>query len=537
MNEQTPRAERLHIAFYGRRNSGKSSLINALTGQQSAVVSATPGTTTDPVLKTMEIHGLGPCVLIDTPGFDDEGDLGALRVQQSRKMLDKTDLAVLLLSGAVPQNDEIEWFRLLEARHIPIVVVRSKADLFTGMSDAEAEALFGQRPLRVSASDRTGLDALREALIRNLPEDYNQPEITGSLASTGDVVMLVMPQDIQAPKGRLILPQVQTIRELLDKKCRVVCCTTDQIEGTLSSLAAPPKLIITDSQVFSTVYAQKPAASLLTSFSVLFARYKGDIDYFVESAAAIGQLREDSRVLIAEACTHAPVGEDIGRVKIPAMLRKRIGPALRVDVVAGTDFPADLTPYDLVIHCGACMFNRRHVLSRVAQARAQHVPMTNYGVRSLTCKGFSTRSNINPKNTYPKEWAVRQLDGPLFIKNRNYSGKYYFASDGKYFIYCTRWNMAEVSFLKFRRPRNSSSEPKPCRSDQRSMYSFISAMTSNPFWWIAVQTCTASAPHKSALTAASPSCTPVETERSNCGNTAEQIATIRRTLRNSVGSL
>ena len=238
MNEQTPRAERLHIAFYGRRNSGKSSLINALTGQQSAVVSATPGTTTDPVLKTMEIHGLGPCVLIDTPGFDDEGDLGALRVQQSRKMLDKTDLAVLLLTGAVPQNDEIEWFRLLEARHIPIVVVRSKADLFTGMSDAEAEALFGQRPLRVSASDRTGLDALREALIRNLPEDYNQPEITGSLASTGDVVMLVMPQDIQAPKGRLILPQVQTIRELLDKKCRVVCCTTDRRHALVAGRTA-----------------------------------------------------------------------------------------------------------------------------------------------------------------------------------------------------------------------------------------------------------------------------------------------------------
>ena len=268
----------------GQNNSGKSSLINALTGQQSAVVSATPGTTTDPVLKTMEIHGLGPCVLIDTPGFDDEGDLGILRVQQSRKMLEKTDLAVLLLSEAMPQHDEIEWFRLLEERHIPTVVVRSKADLVAGMPDAEAEALFGQRPLRVSASNSTGLDTLREALIRNLPEDYNQPEITGSLASAGDVVMLVMPQDIQAPKGRLILPQVQTIRELLDKKCRVVCCTTDQIEGTLSSLAAPPKLIITDSQVFSTVYALKPAASLLTSFSVLFARYKGDIDYFVESA-------------------------------------------------------------------------------------------------------------------------------------------------------------------------------------------------------------------------------------------------------------
>lgn len=417
MNEQTPRAERLHIVFYGRRNSGKSSLINALTGQQSAVVSATPGTTTDPVLKTMEIHGLGPCVLIDTPGFDDEGDLGALRVQQSRKMLDKTDLAVLLLSEAVPQNDEIEWFRLLEARHIPIVVVRSKADLVAGMPDAEAEALFGQRPLRVSASDRTGLDALREALIRNLPEDYNQPEITGSLASTGDVVMLVMPQDIQAPKGRLILPQVQTIRELLDKKCRVVCCTTDQIEGTLSSLAAPPKLIITDSQVFSTVYAQKPAASLLTSFSVLFARYKGDIDYFVESAAAIGQLREDSRVLIAEACTHAPVGEDIGRVKIPAMLRKRIGPALRVDVVARHRL--SLGPHAL--RSGDPL---RRLYVQPAPRIEPHRPgphparpddQLRRGDR-LPARD-SRQDRILTPNTYLKERAAQQLDGPLFIKN------------------------------------------------------------------------------------------------------------------------
>lgn len=388
MNEQTPRAERLHIAFYGRCNSGKSSLINALTGQQSAVVSATPGTTTDPVLKTMEIHGLGPCVLIDTPGFDDEGDLGILRVQQSRKMLgeDRPGRPSPLRSRAAERRN----------RMVPTLGRKAYSDgsgtqqgrlgcryaRCGGRSTPSGNAAPGQR------LEQHGLDALREALIRNLPEDYNQPEITGSLASAGDVVMLVMPQDIQAPKGRLILPQVQTIRELLDKKCRVVCCTTDQIEGTLSSLAAPPKLIITDSQVFSTVYAQKPAASLLTSFSVLFARYKGDIDYFVESAAAIGQLREDSRVLIAEACTHAPVGEDIGRVKIPAMLRKRIGPALRVNVVAGTDFPADLTPYDLVIHCGACMFNRRHVLSRVAQARAQRVPMTNYGVAIAYLQGI-----------------------------------------------------------------------------------------------------------------------------------------------------
>lgn len=389
MNTPTPRAERLHIAFFGRRNSGKSSLINALTGQQSAIVSDTPGTTTDPVLKAMEIHGLGATVLIDTPGFDDEGELGAKRVAETRKILDKTDLAVLLIASETPCPDEIDWFRQLQQRNIPTVVVRSKADRADNDEcETNWEHLFGQRPLRVSATNKTGLSDLREALIRNLPEDYNQPEITGELASAGDVVMLVMPQDIQAPKGRLILPQVQTIRELLDKKCRVVCCTTDQIEETLASLAAAPKLIITDSQVFSTVYALKPAESLLTSFSVLFARYKGDIDYFVESAAAIGQLTENSRVLIAEACTHAPLTEDIGREKIPAMLRKRIGKNLQVEIVSGTDFPSDLTPYDLVIHCGACMFNRRHVLSRVAQARTQHVPMTNYGVSIAYLQGI-----------------------------------------------------------------------------------------------------------------------------------------------------
>ena len=389
MNTPTPRAERLHIAFFGRRNSGKSSLINALTGQQSAIVSDTPGTTTDPVLKAMEIHGLGATVLIDTPGFDDEGELGAKRVAETRKILDKTDLAVLLIASETPCPDEIDWFRQLQQRNIPTVVVRSKADRADNDEcETNWEHLFGQRPLRVSATNKTGLSDLREALIRNLPEDYNQPEITGELASAGDVVMLVMPQDIQAPKGRLILPQVQTIRELLDKRCRVVCCTTDQIEGTLASLAAAPKLIITDSQVFSTVYALKPAESLLTSFSVLFARYKGDIDYFVESAAAIGQLTENSRVLIAEACTHAPLTEDIGREKIPAMLRKRIGKNLQVEIVSGTDFPSDLTPYDLVIHCGACMFNRRHVLSRVAQARTQHVPMTNYGVSIAYLQGI-----------------------------------------------------------------------------------------------------------------------------------------------------
>ncbi|MDE5730877.1 MAG: [FeFe] hydrogenase H-cluster maturation GTPase HydF [Alistipes sp.] len=388
MNASAPRAERLHIAIYGRRNSGKSSLVNALTGQCNAIVSDTPGTTTDPVLKAMEIPGLGPCVLIDTPGFDDEGPLGALRVEQSRKILDKTDLAILLLAGEEPLDDEIEWLRTLDGRRIPTVVVRSKADLGTAGESAPAADLPGHRTLRLSATTGEGIAALREELIRNLPEDYNRAEITAGLAAAGDLVLLLMPQDAQAPKGRLILPQVQTIRELLDKQCRVVCCTPEQLEGTLASLVAPPKLIITDSQVFAKAYALKPEASLLTSFSVLFARYKGDIDYFVAGAEAIARLREESRVLIAEACTHAPLSEDIGRVKIPALLRKRVGPGLRIDIVGGTDFPEDLTPYDLIIHCGACMFNRRHVLSRVERARTQGIPMTNYGVAIAALQGI-----------------------------------------------------------------------------------------------------------------------------------------------------
>lgn len=388
MTESSPRSERLHIVLYGRRNSGKSSLINALTGQQNAIVSATPGTTTDPVLKSMEIPGLGPCVLIDTPGFDDEGALGTLRVEQSRKMLEKTDLAILLLAGEEPLEDEIEWLRTLDGRRIPTVVVRSKADLGHAGESAPDTEILGRRPLRLSAASGEGIDTLREALIRNLPEDYNRAEITAGLAAAGDLVLLLMPQDAQAPKGRLILPQVQTIRELLDKQCRVVCCTPEQLEGTLASLVAPPKLIITDSQVFAKAWALKPEASLLTSFSVLFARYKGDIEYFVAGAGAIARLREDSRVLIAEACTHAPLSEDIGRVKLPALLRKRVGPGLRIDIVAGTDFPEDLSPYDLIIHCGACMFNRRHVLSRVERARSQGVAMTNYGVAIAALQGI-----------------------------------------------------------------------------------------------------------------------------------------------------
>ena len=252
----------------------------------------------------------------------------------------------------------------------------------------QIKASCGQLPIIVSAKDGTGIEAIHRAILEKLPADFGEQTITGSLVAEGDVVVLVMPQDLQAPKGRLILPQVQTIRELLDKKCLVMSCTTDKLKDTLCALTNPPKLIITDSQVFHTVYEQKPAESRLTSFSVLFAGYKGDIHYYVESTSAIDRLTEQSRVLIAEACTHAPLTEDIGRVKIPHLLRKRTGERLQIDIVSGNDFPEDLSPYNLIIHCGACMFNRKYVLSRIEQARALQIPMTNYGVAIAHLNGI-----------------------------------------------------------------------------------------------------------------------------------------------------
>lgn len=380
---ETPSANRLHIGIFGKTNSGKSSFINAFSGQKVSIVADVAGTTTDPVYKAMEIYPLGPCVLIDTAGFDDKGELGALRIEKTELAAQKTDLAIILFCEE-EMSQELKWYRYFKEKNTPVVPVLNKTDLYTQEEKEKIAHLIQgntkEEVCLISAKTGEGIRNLKELLARSIPEGYGNRMITGDLVDTGDLVLLVMPQDIQAPKGRLILPQVQTLRELLDKKCLVMSVTTDQYLSALENLAVPPKLIITDSQVFSYVYENKPKESMLTSFSVLFAAYKGDLPYYIEGAKAIDTLNENSHVLIAECCTHAPLKEDIGRVKIPRMLKKRFGEKLDVSLVSGTDFPDDLTKYDLIIQCGACMFNRKYVMYRIDKARNQYVPMTNYGI-------------------------------------------------------------------------------------------------------------------------------------------------------------
>ena len=401
----TPGANRLHISLYGKRNSGKSSLINGITGQHIALVSNVPGTTTDPVLKAMEIPGIGPCLLIDTAGFDDDGHLGEMRVEKTKQSLEKTDIALLLFDD-LDFSKEQQWLTELKKRKIPVVGVINKTDL---RSEEELESLakavgpcLKEPPILVSAKTGEGMEALKQAMIRAVPEDFEQKTITGQLVSPDDTVLLVMPQDIQAPKGRLILPQVQTIRDLLDNQCVVLCTTANRLDTALAALAKPPALIITDSQVFPLVYAKKPKESRLTSFSVLFAAYKGDLQAFVDGAEKIDTLNGTSKVLIAEACTHAPLEEDIGRVKIPALLRKRYGETMQIDLVSGADFPENLDDYDLIIHCGACMFNKKHVLSRIHRVQESGTAITNYGVALAKLAGILDQvdlgANVTRKN-------------------------------------------------------------------------------------------------------------------------------------------
>lgn len=393
---ETPSSNRLHIGIFGKTNSGKSAFINAFTGQEVSIVADVSGTTTDPVYKAMEVHPLGPCTIIDTAGFDDDTQLGEKRLEKTKLAAEKTELAVILFAGerqtldtenadaemTFDLEEELHWYHFFKEKNTPVLLVVNKADIRTDAQEllAQIKNETGEEALLVSAKTGEGMAQVKEALTRKIPENYGSQQITGSLVGEEDLVLLVMPQDIQAPKGRLILPQVQTIRELLDKKCLVMSVTTDKLEAVLKVLNEPPKLIITDSQVFGYVYEHKPAESMLTSFSVLFAAYKGDLPYYVEGAKQIDALTANSKVLIAECCTHAPLSEDIGRVKIPRMLKKRFGETLAVDIVSGMDFPQDLSDYDLIIQCGACMFNRKYVMSRIDRAREQEVLMTNYGV-------------------------------------------------------------------------------------------------------------------------------------------------------------
>ena len=363
--------ERLHIAFFGPTNSGKSTLVNAICGQEVSLVSPIPGTTTDPVRKTIELPGLGPCVLIDTAGLDDTGLLGAERQRRTHAVLDETDIAVVL---PMSQNEGHRAQKTGEsASDVP--------DIGTLLSRADIPVVYYTRG--------ESIDSLLRRIAAARPAEEER-FLTGDLVQAGDTVLLVMPQDSEAPKGRLILPQVQVIRELLDRGCNPLCCTPDSLQQALASLKDLPALTITDSQVFGFVNSHLPAACPLTSFSILLAAAKGDVAVFVEGAQAIDRLTSNSRVLIAEACTHVPDTEDIGRVKIPAMLRKRAA-GLRIDIAAGNDFPEDLSPYDLIIHCGACVAGRQVVRARTRKALLSGVPITNYGIALAYLQGILDR--------------------------------------------------------------------------------------------------------------------------------------------------
>lgn len=391
-----PRGIRLHIGIFGRCNVGKSSLINALTGQEVAIVSDTPGTTTDPVYKPMELQPLGPVVFLDTPGLDDVGHLGQLRVAAAKKVLRKIDLALLVLeAGREPSTEENDLLQYFEKEKIPHLIVLNKQDLVpssaAGTQDGTLAALKGEA-WPVSALTGAGIEGLKNRIKEIAPREARRETILGDLIAPGDIVVLVTPCDIEAPAGRLILPQVQTLRDILDHDAQAVVVKEDGLAAALDRLKAPPALVVTDSQAFRQVAVTVPPSVPLTSFSILFARYKGDIVGLVAGVSAIPNLKPGDRVLIAEACTHHPIGDDIGRVKIPRALEKLVGGKLAFTWYAGSDFPEDLAAYRLLIHCGGCMINRREMLTRQARALAAGVPAVNYGVFLAYAQGILPRT-------------------------------------------------------------------------------------------------------------------------------------------------
>lgn len=398
MNTPAPKGLRLHIGLFGRRNAGKSSLLNALTRQQVSIVSSVAGTTTDPVEKPMELLPLGPVLFIDTAGLDDLGALGQLRVARTRQVFDRTDVAVLVASAGEWGEFEQQLLAEFGRRNIPTIVALNKVDLVSAAPDQalpDGLGAAGARVVRTSATTGAGLAELRQALIAAAPASFiDSPAIVADLVGPGELAVLVVPIDKEAPKGRLILPQVQAIRDLLDGDAYCLVVKERELRAALDGLKRPPKLVITDSQAFLKVAADTPPEVLLTSFSILMARFKGDLLTQVRGALAIETLRPGDRVLIAEACAHHPIGEDIGRVKIPRWLTQYIGAALQIEHVQGHDFPptSDLSRYKLVIHCGACLWNRREMLARIALCQQAGVAITNYGLAIAYSLGIFERA-------------------------------------------------------------------------------------------------------------------------------------------------
>ena len=386
----TPSSERIHIGIFGKRNSGKSSVINAITGQDLAIVSDIKGTTTDPVLKSMELLPLGPVVLIDTPGLDDEGKLGTLRIKKAYQMLNKTDIAVLVVDGSIGMTEEDDRILTrIKEKNIPYVIVFNKMDLIT---DASVNTRQEIHSLQVSAKNGYHIQALKELIASQLPKELTEKKIVGDLIAPLDFVVLVVPIDSAAPKGRLILPQQQTIRDILDAGAVSIVVKDTELKDTLDKLAVKPKLVITDSQAFGKVSKEVPRDIPLTSFSILFARYKGNLDTLITGARTLDTLEDGDTVLISEGCTHHRQCDDIGSVKLPQWILAHTKKELHFSFTSGTEFPDDLSDYQLIVHCGGCMLNEREVKYRMKCALDQNVPITNYGIAIAHMKGILTRS-------------------------------------------------------------------------------------------------------------------------------------------------
>jgi len=391
---RAPKTFRLHIGIFGRRNAGKSSILNALTNQDVSIVSEVAGTTTDPVEKPMELLPLGPVLFIDTAGIDDVGNLGEKRVAKTLAVFDRTDLGLIVSNFEDFGEYEQRLMDELKDRNIPFIIIFNKCDLYSENLSLTADFDSVKiNYIQTSVVSGAGIPELRQKLLRSAPDDYiNRPSILADLVGPGEAAVLVVPIDKEAPKGRLILPQVQSIRDLLDNDCFSVVVKERELREALSRFNKPPKLVVTDSQAFLKVAADTPPEIPLTSFSILFARFQGDLTEMVRGAMAIDRLKTGDKVLIAEACSHHPIGEDIGTVKIPRWLTQYVGGKLQIDNMRGHDFPKNIAEYKLIIHCGACMWNRREMLSRIMKARQAGVPITNYGLTIAYSLGIFERA-------------------------------------------------------------------------------------------------------------------------------------------------